>query len=100
MPNTVRSRCQLMGPAEAIARFRAECIRQHTVDDAAVGLDFEAVLPSPEILHGTTGSSAVSNGLAVLGVALPGVIRTRLRLWKAFWRTPGCARQGLPPPRR
>jgi len=38
------------------------------------GLDFEAVLPSPEILHEAPWSydSRVSDGLAVLGVTLPG----------------------------
>jgi hypothetical protein len=72
MPNIVASRCTVFGPAEAVARFRADCIRQQTLDAPAPSLDFEAVLPSPEILRGVRNSSAVSDGLAVLGVALPG----------------------------
>jgi hypothetical protein len=72
MPNIVASRCTVIGPAEAVARFRADCIRQQTLDATAPALDFEAVLPSPEILHGVRNSSAVSDGLAVLGVVLPG----------------------------
>ncbi len=72
MPNIVASRCTVIGPAEAVARFRTDCIRQQTSDAPAPALDFEAVLPSPEILHGVRNSSAVSDGLAVLGVTLPG----------------------------
>lgn len=72
MPNIVTSRCTVTGPLETIARFRVECIRRQGVDAGQVGLDFEAVLPSPEILHGSLESSNVSDGLAVLGVTLPG----------------------------
>jgi hypothetical protein len=72
MPNIVASRCTVIGPAEAVARFLADCIRQQTLVAPAPALDFEAVQPSPEILRGARNSSAVSDGLAVLGVALPG----------------------------
>ncbi len=72
MPNIVASCCTVFGTPEAVARFRTECIRQQTSDAPAPSLDLEAVLPSPEVLRDGANSSAVSDGLAVLGVALPG----------------------------
>lgn len=66
-------------PAAAAARssdhrsrrpFRAERIHQ-SHEDAAPRLDFEAILPSPDILREATESSSVSTGLTVLGVTLP-----------------------------
>lgn len=97
MPNICATRCTVTGPLETIARFRTDCIRPHSVDSTGVGLDFEAILPSPQILHEPpwAGDSRVSDGLAVLGVTLPGGGTFAETLEGMMERYPWVRREGI-----
>lgn len=65
MPNHVSSICRITGPADDIARFRAECIRSDH-EDGRETLDFNAVAPMPAILRGTVEGSWAEQGAEAL----------------------------------
>jgi hypothetical protein len=50
MTNWMRTSCRVEGPADDIARFKAECFYVEPSEDPN-GIDFERVIPMPEVAH-------------------------------------------------
>ena len=75
MPNHVTHRVKVTGPADALAEFRATCIRrikerdfQGNEVESEPTLDFNTLVPMPECIKATERSSNSSMGLFALGV--------------------------------
>lgn len=70
MPNWVHNYMKATGAADEIARFKATCIVDNSdygnADDPGPRLDFNAIIPMPEVLRGSELSSAI-DGLLMLG---------------------------------
>lgn len=64
MPNHVTHNCIVRGSEEEISRFIKTMFQE---DEHGKLFDFNQVVPMPELLRGSDASSAVSDGLAVLG---------------------------------
>lgn len=64
MPNHVTHNCIVRGSEEEISRFIKTMFQE---DEHGKLFDFNQVVPMPELLRGSESSSAVSDGLAVLG---------------------------------
>jgi hypothetical protein len=63
MPNHVTTTFRISGPVGALAAFRA---RHFTQEDGETTLDFNTVIPMPEILKGSEASSAVDDAIEAL----------------------------------
>lgn len=83
MPNHVTHRVKVRGAAADVAAFKTRCILEKTEFDEFrkqnetwTLFDFNALIPMPEVLKNTQSSSAVSDGLAILGVHLGSGLRS------------------------
>ena len=64
MPNHVSNRCTVTGPEDEVARFRATCFTPDGDGDPI--LDFNTVIPMPEILRTIEDSSRYEMGFELL----------------------------------
>jgi hypothetical protein len=64
MPNWYHTTITLTGPESALTRFKTAHFRHEPDDDY---LDFNTVIPMPEVIKGTEASSVVDDGLYLLG---------------------------------
>ncbi len=64
MPNWCNNRCVVTGPEITVERFKRTCITEENK-----GLDFQTIIPKPEIVKGTTAGGLVDDALLVLGRA-------------------------------
>ena len=70
MPNYVTSRCEVIGPADEVARFRLEMVRPAPAGHSDAGgqmLDFDAIIPMPPILREAESSTQAEEGMALIG---------------------------------
>lgn len=64
MPNHVTNILTITGPEELVAKIKAEISGKH-VDGTSMHIDFNKIIPRPDTLNITSGSST-SNGIAIL----------------------------------
>src|SRR5437762_1246741 len=65
LPNHVTTRCLVTGPCPEIDRFRTTIIRVPEGDDEET-LDFNLVIPMPEVVKRTTSGSDADLGIEIL----------------------------------
>lgn len=69
MPNHVTHRVVIVGSKERIAAFKAAFVSSEKSEDGSTVecFDFNTVIPMPDAIRNSESSSAVSDGLAILG---------------------------------
>jgi hypothetical protein len=65
MPNHYTTKVTVLGPQADIDTFRAKHFNKDA--EGTLGLDFNTVIPMPEVIKGTESSSTVDTGLLLLG---------------------------------
>jgi hypothetical protein len=67
MANHFHNWVTITGPENTLAEFKAAYFRDTGDADEPIHLDFNTVIPMPEIIRGTEKSTVVDHGLVVLG---------------------------------
>jgi hypothetical protein len=81
MPNHVTTRCIITGPTEDIKRFHSSLI-QIPEGGAELTLDFERIIPLPEVIKNTDNARDIDLGIEILtGSPTPDMAKSSYLTW-------------------